>query len=41
VPIPHRFPEEEIVSGRTLEEALAWGLVWLMVPEIGVGPFIA
>jgi hypothetical protein len=26
-------------SGRTLEEALAWCLVWLMAPEIGVGPF--
>jgi len=25
--------------GRTLEEALAWCLVWLMAPEIGVGPF--
>ena len=26
-------------SGKTLEEALAWCLVWLMAPEIGVGPF--
>ena len=26
--------------GRTLEEALAWWLVWLMAPEIGVGPFL-
>jgi hypothetical protein len=25
--------------GLTLEEALAWCLVWLMAPEIGVGPF--
>jgi hypothetical protein len=26
-------------SGRTLEEALAWCLVWLMAPELGSGPF--
>ena len=32
-------PEEQDVSGKTLEEALAWSLVWLMAPEIGVGPF--
>jgi hypothetical protein len=32
-------PEEETFSGRTLEEALAWCLVWLMAPELGVGPF--
>jgi hypothetical protein len=25
--------------GRTLEEALAWCLVWLMAPEIAIGPF--
>jgi hypothetical protein len=31
-------PREEFYD-RTLEEALAWGLVWLMAPEIGVGPF--
>ncbi len=24
---------------KTLEGALAWCLVWLMAPEIGVGPF--
>jgi hypothetical protein len=35
---PHS-PEVEIFYGRTLEEALAWRLVWLMAPEIGVGPF--
>ena len=23
-----------------LDEALAWRLVWLMAPEIGVGPFV-
>ncbi|MCB0067617.1 MAG: hypothetical protein KDD77_10720 [Caldilineaceae bacterium] len=33
-------PEEQIFYGRTLEEALAWCLVWLMAPEIGVGPFV-
>ena len=32
-------PEEQTFDGRTLEEALAWCLVWLMAPEIGVGPF--
>jgi hypothetical protein len=31
--------ERHQFSGRTLEEALAWCLVWLMAPEIGVGPF--
>jgi hypothetical protein len=31
-------PREQFY-GRTLEEALAWCLVWLMAPEIGVGPF--
>jgi hypothetical protein len=33
-------PEEETFYGRTLEEALGWCLVWLMAPEIGVGPFV-
>ena len=32
-------PERKESYGRTLEEALAWCLVWLMAPEIGVGPF--
>jgi len=32
--------EEHDFYGKTLEEALAWCLVWLMFPEIGVGPFI-
>ena len=31
--------EERDFSGKTLEEALAWCLVWLMAPEIGVGAF--
>jgi hypothetical protein len=26
-------------SGRTLEEGLAWCLVWLMAPELGLGRF--
>jgi hypothetical protein len=26
--------------GRMLEETLAWCLVWLMAPELGVGPFV-
>jgi hypothetical protein len=33
-------PEEQQFYGRTLEEALAWCLVWLMAPELGVGPFV-
>jgi hypothetical protein len=41
-------PERQEFSGRTLEEALAWWLVWLMAKgtpgdwghELGVGPFL-
>ncbi|MFT4038131.1 MAG: hypothetical protein QM692_08140 [Thermomicrobiales bacterium] len=33
------FPEAQTFHGRTLEEALAWCLVYLMAPELGVGPF--
>ena len=33
-------PEEQDFSGKTLEEARAWCLVWLMAPELGVGPFL-
>jgi hypothetical protein len=33
-------PEEHDFYGRTLEEALAWCLVWLMAPELGIGPFL-
>src|SRR5919112_4287343 len=33
-------PREQFY-GRTLEEALAWCLVWLMAPELGIGPFLA
>jgi hypothetical protein len=32
-------PEEHEFYGKTLEEALAWCLVWLMAPELGGGPF--
>ena len=34
-------PVEHDLYGRTLKEALAWCLVWLMVPELGIGPFLA
>jgi hypothetical protein len=34
-------PEEHDVSDKTLEEALAWCLVWLMVSELGMGLFLA
>jgi hypothetical protein len=33
-------PDEQDFYGRTLEEVLAWCLVWLMAPELGVEPFI-
>ncbi len=33
-------PEEQDVSGKTLEEVLAWCLVSLMAPELGSGPFL-
>jgi hypothetical protein len=33
-------PEEHEFYGKTLEEALTWCLVWLMAPELGVGPFL-
>jgi hypothetical protein len=33
-------PEEQVFYGKTLEEALAWCLVWLMAPELGIGPFV-
>lgn len=32
-------PDQETFHGRTLEEALAWCLVWLMFSEIGIGQF--
>ena len=32
-------PEEQDFYGKTLEEDLAWCLVWLMAPELGIGPF--
>jgi hypothetical protein len=31
---------EQDLYGRTLEEGLAWCLVWLMFPELGIGPFL-
>ena len=36
---PKGHSPREGFYGRTLEEGLAWCLVWLMAPEIGVGPF--
>ncbi len=33
-------PDEETFHGRTLGEALAWTLVWLMAPEIGIGQYL-
>lgn len=33
-------PEQKTFHGRTLEEALAWCLAWLMAPEIGIGQFL-
>ena len=34
------FPDEQAFSGRTLEEALAWCLVWLMAPALRIGTFL-
>jgi hypothetical protein len=35
------FPEEQDFYSDTLEEALAWCLVWLIWGhELGVGPFL-
>ena len=34
-------PEEQTFYGKTLEEGLAWCLVWLMAPELGIGQFLA
>jgi hypothetical protein len=31
---------EQDVSGTTLEDGLAWCLVWLMFPELGIGQFV-
>jgi hypothetical protein len=51
--VTRHSPAEEIFSGKTLEEALAWCLIWMMAKgtgrpkgldrgrEIGVGPFLA
>ena len=33
--------DEQDFYGKTLEEALAWCLVLLMAPELGIGPFLA
>lgn len=33
-------PQEATFHGRTLEEALAWCLVWLMAPELGIDPLV-
>lgn len=33
-------PKEQAFYGRTLEEALAWTLVYLMTPEIGIDQFL-
>jgi hypothetical protein len=38
--VPLHSPEEQDVYGKTLEEALAWSLVWLMAPPLGIGPFL-
>jgi hypothetical protein len=34
------LPEKQDFSGKTLEGALAWCLVRLMAPELGIGPFL-
>ena len=32
--------DDQDFYGRTPEEGLAWCLVWLMIPELGIGPFL-
>ena len=32
--------DEQTIYCRTLDEALARCFVWLMAPEIGIGPFL-
>jgi hypothetical protein len=34
------LPRGQTFYERTLEEALAWCLVWLMAPELGVVPLL-
>jgi hypothetical protein len=34
-----QFPDKQDFSGKTLEEALAWCLVWLMASGLGSGHF--
>jgi hypothetical protein len=34
------YSEESEFYGRTLEEGIAWCLVWLMAAEIGIGQFL-
>jgi hypothetical protein len=38
--VTQHSPDEQDFYGKTLEEALAWCLVWLMAPELGIGPFL-
>jgi hypothetical protein len=33
-------PDEQTFYGRMLEEGLAWWVVWLMAPQLGIGPFL-
>jgi hypothetical protein len=39
--VPVSSPEEQDFSAKTPLEALAWCLVWLMAPELGIGPILA
>ena len=34
-------PDEQDFHGDTIEEGLAWCLVWLMASELGIGAFVA
>jgi hypothetical protein len=36
--VTRHSPEEHDFNGKTLEEVLAWCLVWLMFPELGAAP---
>jgi hypothetical protein len=39
--VTRHSPEEQDLYGKTLEEALAWYLGWLIAPELGIGSFLA
>jgi hypothetical protein len=33
-------PDDRDFYGKTMEEGLAWCLMWLIAPKPGIGPFL-